>query len=321
MKLGNMSLAHFIFHTISPLIGGFIIFFNSIEICMIFKRRKLRVAIYHLNLSISDICLGFVLVGLTVMSHFHLETNSTILSDIRKVFRTSLVSLSLLQSLLSITLLTVDRVLVIQRPIFYKLLTIRQKTLACVTTWLLTILLSTFLNMVYWEGSLKMFVQCIVTLATILFISLCYVYIWKKIHMIAKHRMTVKSFRRTEEMKFLKLCFKTYLVFLVCWLPYVVMGTMRYTSNIFNDIENYINVNTTIHTVAFTNSLINPITFIVHSFRMRRKVANDVTRSTERIPRFSLSKMVRLGIPDKMDEDRRSSCDSGNVFVDKNTKL
>ena len=73
--------------------------------------------------------------------------------------------------------------------------------------------------------------------------------------------------KQYNERKFMSLCFRTFIVFAVCWTPYSVYGYLVFFGVVGDDLtkagrEYWVAVQYTVHIIAFMNSTINPIIYL-----------------------------------------------------------
>lgn len=265
-----MDYITFLFTTLHPCMGVLIILFNVVQIAVIVKRKKLRISIYHMNLALSDMVIGLVLVCTKLIYLLDQQSPSATLRDAMLVVRVFMVPLSLLQSLLSIVLLMLDRLLVIWRPITYRLMPMRQKFLACLFSWLLTLAVSLAVVCISQNVDTRFVTHILLITTGLILVIACFLYIWKRTNKgyISRNGSTI------EERRFLRLCIKTFLLFLVCWLPYVVYGIVIFAGALKHRKDLHGILNISVYTLTFANSLFNPFIYLVYALRMRRLSRN-----------------------------------------------
>ena len=251
-----MIYRQFLYLVLSPLVGFFAILLNNLEIFFILKRRKLKKAIFFLNLAASDTFLGIVIVTVKAIVFTKPARNSSAFQFAIFIQRAA-VDFSIIQSILCVMLITCDRILLIKLPFHYNRLTTAKKSITCLLTWVLSIVITVVLTKIQLTVVQRFFVYAMIVVLMFVAVGTSYVVIFKTMNN-ASNRRTNSGFVRTER-KFIRLCVYTNVAFVFCWMPFIVIGMKKWALQMSH--ETYLNLNYTAYILAFSNSIINPLLF------------------------------------------------------------
>lgn len=290
-----MDFKTFIFMVISPVTAGLMIIFNLIEIWFILKHKlldRVKSTIYILNLAVSDIILGIFIILVKILKSA--EQKQGIDPKYRLFFQLKMIYISLYVSVFTLAALTLERVLAVKKPIYYNMIEYRKKCMICIAMWLVTIVAIVLHNATVNDHEKEYIKTPLVILVTAFLITISYYIIFNTLKQRSLRNMeqnennetgttsttskNKQSFNKTEK-QFLRFCFKSFAIFLVCWLPLAAYGIALAGGLITNwkykDLFDFIT-----HIIAFWNSNASPIMFIHHNRRLFRRVGANNTAST-----------------------------------------
>ena len=163
-----------LFELVTPVMGGFIIILNIIEIGYILQqgRTERPGAIYILNLAISDVVVGLTMVILKSIDPF-METDlkhDMTAKEIYNIIQYCLLRLSMFVSVFNLLVLSVDRVWAISRPFSHRKKTTLFAVKVCVLVWILSIICVTsiFCMVRFYGGNFERYHNLVFPLATYL---------------------------------------------------------------------------------------------------------------------------------------------------------
>jgi len=278
-NLGEMDFKYFLFMVVSPTGAALMIILNILEIWFIFKRKMLarvKSTVYILNLAISDILLGIFI--LTVKTLKTIEQNNGISSKYRLFFQHKMIYISLYVSVLTLAVLTIERVLAVKKPIFYKMLEYKKKFYISVSMWFITVFAITVHHITVNDNEKESIKTPLLILFIAFFICCSYLIILRTLKIRAQQRnmgttttdVTLTTFNQAEK-RFLRFCIKSFIIFLVCWLPLAAYGVALaggfITTWKYKDYFDFVT-----HIIAFWNSVASPIMFLHHNWKMTRRV-------------------------------------------------
>ena len=246
---------------VSPTMATGIIVLNIGIICYILfkiERTKRRNLVYFLNLALSDIVLAIVVLLVKVMVEIEgTSGDKSTLKEVRIFLQMKAVSLSLYISGLSIAAITIERLILVMYPFYYTRLRYATKRIICMFMWITSaagILVPHF----FVQNDLQEYILtpilalCIIALATISF------YLIRK-RLIARNELRYVT---NAERVFTKYCFQSFLLFVVCWIPISIFGIL-FSSGVLSNWKYLLDFRYTCHVVAFLNSLLSPLLFIL----------------------------------------------------------
>ena len=283
-----MQYREIIFMIVSPTLASLMILLNAgiISLMTFFteatKRRKL---IYILNLAVADMTLGISIVTVKAMKVFEKShpQNKTI-KDARIIAQTKIMPLSLYISVLSIAVITIDRFVMIFYPIRYVRIRHWKKSATCIFIWLASsttvFLLHAFVRDIKREYILKP----ALVLLTVFLVSVSHIQIRRRLMQNNENlnRLQGTHAQRqitTSEKKFTEFCFQSFILFVLCWLPISIYGIL-YVQHYFDGWLYYLDFRYTCHILAFSNSVLSPILFLVHFKRFKKKQSSNNGDST-----------------------------------------
>ena len=284
-----MDFKTFLFMVVSPTTAGLMIILNSVEIWFILRHKllqRVKSTIYILNLAVSDIILGVFVILVKLLKTA--EQNQGIDPKYRLFFQLKMIYISLYVSVLTLAALTIERVLAVKKPIYYNMIEYRKKCVVCFAMWIITILAIVLHNATVNDHEKEYIKTPIVILSTAFLITASFIVIFKtlksrsfrnqeKNNETGSSKSKHQSFNKAEK-QFLRFCVKSFVIFLVSWLPLAIYGIALAGGFItdwkYKDLFDFIT-----HIIAFWNSNASPIMFIHHNRRLFRKVStsNPVT--------------------------------------------
>ena len=237
------------------------------------QRRKSTVFI--LNLAISDLILGLTIVLVKILSIFKDEDGSesynffTLFYFFMKQFA---IQITLIASVLTNNILTTERFLAVKHPHVYNRITKAQRRNMCLVVWFLAIAI---VLCFYFSDPRDH--EDFIILSSIIVLSLP----WPIVSYTMIRRVFKQRFSQTrgsslasntmprhatfpDGQRFLILCLRSFIIFVICWLPYAAYGFF-----VFMDRDTSLEGNNwlfplhyTIHLLAFFNSSLNPILYL-----------------------------------------------------------
>ena len=291
-----MDFKTFLFMVVSPGTAALMVILNIFEIWFIHKHKllqRVKSTIYILNLAVSDIILGIFIIIVKILKT--IEKNDGIDPKYRLFFQLKMIYISLYVSVLTLASLTIERLLAVKKPIFYNMLEFNKKCIICVAIWVVTVFVIFIHNATVNDHEKEYVKTPLVIFTTSLLITVSYVVVFKTLKKRAsrnrrqpinpegnptttKTTKTNSSFNKSEK-QFLLFCFKSFVIFLICWLPLAAYGIALAGGFItdwkYKDILDFMT-----HIVAFWNSNASAIMFIHHNRRLFRRVSTANQNST-----------------------------------------
>ena len=309
-----MDLETVLFDILSPINASLIIILNIMEIILIYKmkmvQRKIS-TVFILNLAISDLLLGLTTVLIMVLS-FKFRQDSV---QIASYLRNSLIQITLMVSVLTNNILTTERFLAVKHPHVYKRITKVQRRNICLLVWFLAI---GVILCFFFSGSqdfISRYHEQFIILSSIIVLSLPWPIIsYTVIRRIFKRRFSQKRGHSlpsnatpryatfTDGQRFLVLCLRSFIIFVICWLPYAAFGFFIFIKrDISQKSEWLFPLQYLVHLAAFINSVLNPILYLyTYSFG---KLVRRHFRSRRESKMKSTITIQSLG-PDKILKNR-----------------
>ena len=267
-----MDYIKFLFVVVSPANAALIVILNMMEIFFIWSMKvtkKSKSTVLIVNLSIADAFLGLTICTAKVIDAYGFQQDH-LMNDISKFLKSSLIQCSLLVSILTNLVLTSERLLLVKSPIRFKQITRRHRVYICLVMWLVV-----FLVTVGFYFTSYSFEKQFIIISSMVFVSLpwpivCFVLIKRTIkHGLSKKYQTSRTTgnqRNTNEEKFLSLCYRTFIVFTFCWIPYSIFGYTVFFAGVIDPLETgykyWTAIQYTVHVIAFINSTLNPIIYL-----------------------------------------------------------
>lgn len=200
----------FLYEIVTPIMGGLIVLLNVIEIVCIGRneKRKKVGTIYILNLSISDVIVGLMMILLKSMDPFMKDQLKSNLAakEAYSVIRYCFIRLSLFVSIFSLIALTVDRVWAVTKPFLHRQKTSYFAAKICSIVWLLSVVsVITFFCVVrFYVKDIERYsnlVFPIATYSTTVVFVICYNVIFKTIRKSRKMQRNSTFTTPNEEVK------------------------------------------------------------------------------------------------------------------------
>ena len=269
-----MKYQEFLFKVASPTLASLMILLNAAIISIMTfitdatRRRKL---IYILNQAVADMCLGITILavkGMGVLERSYPD-NKTI-KEARFILQIKVMPLSLYISVLSVAVITLDRFFMIFYPIRYVNVRYWKKRGTCVFIWLASASTVVLLHIFFRDSKRDILTPALV-LMTVFLVSVSYVQIRRRLKQNSASFVQQGMQRRATsliEKRFTEFCFQSFMLFVLCWLPISIYGIL-YVQNYFDGWLYYMDFRYTCHILAFSNSVLSPILFLVYFLRSR----------------------------------------------------
>jgi len=271
---------------VSPTGAAFMIIINIFEICFIFKHKimaRAKSTVYILNLAVSDIILGISIFTVKILKEF--EQNNGIISKYRLFIQLKLIYVSLYVSLLTLAMLTIERILAVKKPIFYKLLKYKRKIYINILIWLITIF-AIIVHHTINDAEKESIITTLLILVTALFMCGSYFVILRVLKQRAQQRSTNTNTTDMElainenEKRLLRFCIKSFIIFLVFWLPLATYGIVL-AGGFITKWKYKEHFDFVTHIIAFWNSVASPILFLHHNWKLTRSIRS--TRASNNV--------------------------------------
>ena len=187
-----------------------------------------------------------------------------------------MIYISLYVSVLTLAVLTIERVLAVKRPLYYNRLEYKKKYFICFSMWIVTGVGITLHHIAVNNHEEEYIKTPLLILLTAFFVCSSYFVILRT---LKKRRLQLRSNMNTNtsdtnvfnvsEKRFLSFCIKSCIIFLVCWLPLASYGIALsggfITTWKYKDYFDFIT-----HIIAFWNSVASPIMFLHHNWKLNR---------------------------------------------------
>ena len=264
-----MEYKDLIFMVISPTSACLMIILNAITIFFmlaVIPKQKMRRHVYFLNLAVSDLVLGFIIVLVKILNLMEAkDPTNKVLLDVRVFFQMKVVSLSLYISVMSVAAITVERLVLVSYPFHYTRLRFWKKCVACVFMWLVSAALVIPMHFYIKNDSQEYILTPTLILFTMVMTIISYIKIQKAL-LERRHAIPANkhSLRITEcERRFTVFCVRSIVLFFACWFPICVFGIM-FSSGMLDHWDYMLDFRFTVHVIAFLNSVLSPILFLIH---------------------------------------------------------
>lgn len=307
-----MRLNAIIFIYISPINAALIIILNILEIVMMFKTNMQRVLspslVFILNLSISDIMVGIMIIMVKVFA-FLLKTNykgNKVLLKTLHVTKNFMLRLSLLISVLNLMTFTVVRMLAARKPLLYRKITRGIAINICYCIWLVALVLVTGY---YCAMKFTLTVEENNKFETILFplttyfvsFGFCYCYwsiysllrtqrkigiksdiTWKNIPNASPSKYNKQKHLKMSdnERKVLRIAVLSVCAFMACWLPLSTFALIK-ASGALDGWKYTLDVEYVFFSLAFVNSILDPFIYMVISHDCKKYISKLFGRKSE----------------------------------------
>ena len=272
-------------------------------------QRKIS-TVFILNLAISDLTLGLTIIIINIISLTGFNRGDLI--------RNSLIQITLMVSVLTNNILTTERFLAVKHPHVYKRITKVQRRNICLLVWFLAIGIILCFFFCGSQDFISRYHEQFIILSSIIVLSLPWPIIsytmirsdfkrrfsQKRSHSLASN--TTPSYATcTDGQRFLVLCLRSFIIFVICWLPYAVFGFLVFIKRDISQKSKWLfPLQYSVHIAAFINSVLNPILYLyTYSFG---KLVRRYFRSRRENKMKSTITISSLG-PDENIRDRTSS--------------
>ena len=271
------------FEVISQIIATLVMITNLTEILLLIRRMKtLKTSmIFILNLAISDMLVGTVVVTITIMYYVKVIRAYDLFINL-------LLNLSMHMSSMNLIAVTADRCLAVIKPIWHRKIKRKFSVIVCIILWIVSTAIFSTLYFLIKFGNHNPKIRWrffyltypIVTLTTTSVLIYGYYTIINKLklhrrrvmfQMISVRKMTViavgKAVEPTvmsakkkikSEAKMIKLTAPLILLYVICWIPisiyYIFEAFDKYNPYAFKSL----------FCIALLNSLLNPILYFHH---------------------------------------------------------
>lgn len=276
-----MKAGEFLFNYVSPVLAALIITLNTAAIITIarIKKKNALSSIYLLNLFISDLLTGIIIMFIKIIPLIRLPI-SLFLISIYTILR-----LSLFMSTFSLLVITYDRYIAVVKPFYYRQMKRHRAIINCILLWLsaIVILIAMYISerVVKKPGSGKYLdlVWPVLIFPTSVIISVGYVSIGRNLRQ--------QKQRHKRDDGFTKLIIWIIVAYVVCWFP-TSITTIWKLHGVESD-EFYDSVFNSAFCIALLNSCVNPIIYLKHLrknvYEVFRTVRLKVSRDEEKSER------------------------------------
>lgn len=271
-----MDYPYFLYFVLSPINSVLSVIFNGLEIFYLLnnQNKELKSFVYFLNLAISDVLLGFIIITTKIMRYFELQGHEPSLTKARLIIQQKILHTSLYISVLTIGVLMYERMYAIKKPVNYREIKTMTRIKISVLIWILAIAVVVVMGISDNRDIAFALYPVIVVFIGILGI-VCYIVIKKTLRKkMVKFRAADTSDRKEQgvEKEFLKFCTVSIILFVVSWAPIGVFGFF-YTIKQLQDWKGLLYFQYTVHIIAFSNSVQTPILFFLHKQRWKSLIS------------------------------------------------
>ena len=275
-----INLAQILFEYVSPIIAVTMLLLNFAEIYSIFRQKsriKSSALAYVLNLSISDVFVGFAIIIAKTIYYVWKYTNNYTAGLLYYVARYYLLRFSLFVSVFSLIAMTLIRWLAIKHPMKHGIF-IRNYTMkVCVLIWALSFLAVTCLycSLRFTLDPAK-FDQYEVIIFPVMVCPATAVFAFSYYHVrnlsIRKEANKPASIRKSRSLvdEVHLFAIRSTVAFMICWLPVATYSLAKYF-NVFTGWKNMRILENSLFILAFINSVIDPILYFLSTFSSRRR--------------------------------------------------
>lgn len=279
-----------LFDIVSPTNASIIIILNMIEIIFICKMKMMRrkkSTVFLVNLAISDLILGLIIVLVKILSLF--KNKGAVFTLFYSFTRRSGIQITLMASVLTNNILTTERFLAVKHPHVYNRITRVMRRNMCLVVWLLAIAITLCFYLPDPYDLTYRYHEHFIILSSIVILSLP----WPIISYTMIRRVFIKRFTQkrcdpklasstnvafnnaprralfADGKRFLVLCLRSFAIFVICWLPFAAFGCFIFIARDVS-LKTYwlFPLQYAVHLLAFINSTLNPILYLyTYSFR------------------------------------------------------
>ena len=284
------SLAQILFEYVSPFLAVIILVLNIAEVYTILRQKiriKYSAIAYVFNLAISDIFVGVAIVIAKISYYIWKHTNCRTAWIILNVSRYYLLRVSLFASVLNLMTITLIRSLAITQPLKHRIFIRKYTKKLCLLIWVFSTLMVTCLYFsLYFTLDHAKFDQYEVILFPITVYPASVAFGCSYYHIrnllirnetkfnqrkfsqlscsISKNPQN-KSKKNSFEDKVYTFALRTIFAFIICWTPSATYSLIK-VSNAFSHWKNVEDLEFSLFTLAFTNSVIDPILFFSSTY-------------------------------------------------------
>ena len=266
-----------LYHALSPMNSGFIILLNIIEISFIVLtglEKKVSSMPYILNLSMCDLVTGLLIFAVKGLYSIAMITGDKISFIIASQMSIIMINLPLIVSVLTFSMLTIDRLLAVKKPFMYRNLTSKRKRSICLGIWIIAITFTVSHLVIGDYVGLKRTESLYLTIIAIIgmpFPIISYILIKQALRRSQAISSGATREANKGEQRMLSLCVKTFVAYLVCWVPYTIYSLGEYFQVfIFAELPL---LNRFAFLIIFVNSSMNPL-ICLHHFGVHRIIKN-----------------------------------------------
>ena len=289
------SLAQILFDYISPALAVIILVLNVTEIYMIFQQKiriKHSAIAYVFNLAISDVFVGVAIIVAKICYYIWKYTNSRTSRALLSISRYYLLRVSLFASVFNLMAIALIRCLAITHPIKHRIFIRKCTAKMCLLIWVLSSLVVTclYFSLYFTLGSAKLdqyeiiIFPIIVYPASVVFACSHYHFrnllTQKELKFSQKKSPNLqysmskgpqnKSKNRLFEDKVYILALRSIIAFMICWVPTATYALTK-IFNAFSGWKNVGDLEFSLFTLAFINSVIDPVLFFSSCTKRRHQ--------------------------------------------------
>ena len=293
-----VNLAEFIFNYVSPILAVIILVLNSAEIYFIFQQKvriKYSAIAYIFNLAISDIFVGVAVVTVKIFYHVWKSNYSHTIWLLFFVSRYYLLRVSLFASVFNLMAMTLLRWLAIRYPIKHRSFIRKYTTKMCVLIWALSFLVVTCLYCgLYFKLDHAQLDRYEVIIFPIIVYPTSALFVFSYYHMrkLSIKKQEKNRQRKTNQLsdhvrkyyrnntkkhsfedKVHRFAIRSTIAFIMCWMPLSTYGLAKFF-NASDGWNNMRDLEFSLFTLAFINSVIDPILYFLSTPRRRMRQCN-----------------------------------------------
>ena len=231
-------------------------------------QRKIS-TVFILNFAISDLILGLTIILIKIISDKEYSSRGDLI-------RNSLIQIQLMVSVLTNNILTTERFLAVKHPHVYKRITKVQRRNICLLVWFLAIGIILCFFFCGSQDFISRYHEQFIILSSIIVLSLPWPIIsYTMIRSDFKRRFSQKQGHSlpsnttpryatfTDGQRFLVLCLRSFIIFVICWLPYAAFGFFIFIKRDISQKSKWLSpLQYLVHLAAFINSVLNPILYL-----------------------------------------------------------
>ena len=291
-------MSNVVFKYLSPTLGSFTIIANFL-VLLFMRKTNTKITpslVYITNLAISDLLVGVIIVLVKLLYCLRINFEdlqaSKALNEFYKLSIFTFLRLSLFISVLTLIVVTIDRIVAVHSPLFHRVIKRRVSIIICVCIWIISIVISTMhyclLKFQIVDENFGELLFPVLVYPTSFVIVLGYLFIILKVKS-QRRRMTQIDFqfknknqseekkilesnlRKSvtlknqikKELKLIKLTLLIVVTFLFCWLPWSTYGLVV-AINKKSNVAQTKTIEDSLFAMAILNSLINPMVYAQH---------------------------------------------------------